>query len=467
MAPVNPYPPEWDDDERMSFLFSAFKQSRDVNTADWDSKMAFWVPTILQYAQSQGLVSVALHQLQTEFTRKGSVPLGLPIVMQEMVRQGSLQRESDFVAGVTSGWLSWGMSQLVIRPLRWTAGKILGVQISPDEAFVVPEVLKKWAELLLMQYRSSSLNSSPVLHEKDVRMLWAEICPKSASLNLVLLQLQRDKRICMMERSGEKLVKFVQEGMSLTPIGEADVGILELRKCEKLLSSLFLIPGISHFCDLDINCMYPFFFSFSQALRCMRRRKLAEHRVSELQNKVDTVQNILERISTAETDRKVVTAYEGGVSALRLAMKDVSVDKAESLVDQIQEFCDLQDDISQTLTGMSVGDTGMLLICFSMILRTVVYNILVNTCCFSDIDPDDLERELDDILKTENVLDELPDVPTNPIISSPQKITAPSEREATFLFQTVPPPISHTLSGLYPFPPVSKESLANNPFINK
>uniref|UniRef100_A0A8C5QTX5 Charged multivesicular body protein 7 n=1 Tax=Leptobrachium leishanense TaxID=445787 RepID=A0A8C5QTX5_9ANUR len=321
MAPVNPYPPEWDDDERMSFLFSAFKQSRDVNTADWDSKMAFWVPTILQYAQSQGLVSVALHQLQTEFTRKGSVPLGLPIVMQEMVRQGSLQRESDFVAGVTSGWLSWGMSQLVIRPLRWTAGKILGVQISPDEAFVVPEVLKKWAELLLMQYRSSSLNSSPVLHEKDVRMLWAEICPKSASLNLVLLQLQRDKRICMMERSGEKLVKFVQEGMSLTPIGEADVGILELRKCEKLLS-----VKLQNASEKTL-----------EALRCMRRRKLAEHRVSELQNKVDTVQNILERISTAETDRKVVTAYEGGVSALRLAMKDVSVDKAESLVDQIQE----------------------------------------------------------------------------------------------------------------------------------
>uniref|UniRef100_A0A8C5QTN7 Charged multivesicular body protein 7 n=1 Tax=Leptobrachium leishanense TaxID=445787 RepID=A0A8C5QTN7_9ANUR len=408
MAPVNPYPPEWDDDERMSFLFSAFKQSRDVNTADWDSKMAFWVPTILQYAQSQGLVSVALHQLQTEFTRKGSVPLGLPIVMQEMVRQGSLQRESDFVAGVTSGWLSWGMSQLVIRPLRWTAGKILGVQISPDEAFVVPEVLKKWAELLLMQYRSSSLNSSPVLHEKDVRMLWAEICPKSASLNLVLLQLQRDKRICMMERSGEKLVKFVQEGMSLTPIGEADVGILELRKCEKLLS-----VKLQNACEESdrlkmeaLSCKQ--LGNKHQALRCMRRRKLAEHRVSELQNKVDTVQNILERISTAETDRKVVTAYEGGVSALRLAMKDVSVDKAESLVDQIQEFCDLQDDISQTLTGMSVGDT--------------------------DIDPDDLERELDDILKTENVLDELPDVPTNPIISSPQKITAPSERDGPQAF---------------------------------
>uniref|UniRef100_A0A8C5QU47 Charged multivesicular body protein 7 n=1 Tax=Leptobrachium leishanense TaxID=445787 RepID=A0A8C5QU47_9ANUR len=380
MAPVNPYPPEWDDDERMSFLFSAFKQSRDVNTADWDSKMAFWVPTILQYAQSQGLVSVALHQLQTEFTRKGSVPLGLPIVMQEMVRQGSLQRESDFVAGVTSGWLSWGMSQLVIRPLRWTAGKILGVQISPDEAFVVPEVLKKWAELLLMQYRSSSLNSSPVLHEKDVRMLWAEICPKSASLNLVLLQLQRDKRICMMERSGEKLVKFVQEGMSLTPIGEADVGILELRKCEKLLS-----VKLQNACEESdrlkmeaLSCKQ--LGNKHQALRCMRRRKLAEHRVSELQNKVDTVQNILERISTAETDRKVVTAYEGGVSALRLAMKDVSVDKAESLVDQIQEFCDLQDDISQTLTGMSVGDTGMLLICFSMILLYIAYCTYYASC---------------------------------------------------------------------------------------
>ena len=35
-------PPEWEDDERMNFLFSDFKENRDVNTKDWDSKIDFW-----------------------------------------------------------------------------------------------------------------------------------------------------------------------------------------------------------------------------------------------------------------------------------------------------------------------------------------------------------------------------------------------------------------------------------------
>lgn len=34
---------------------------------------------------------------------------------------------------------------------------------------------------------------------------------------------------------------------------------------------------------------------------------------------------------------QVMQAYQAGVAALRLSLKDVSVEKAESLVDQIQE----------------------------------------------------------------------------------------------------------------------------------
>ncbi|MEE6524970.1 hypothetical protein FKM82_024722 [Ascaphus truei] len=142
MSPPVSCPPEWDDDERMSFLFSAFKNTRDVNSSDWDSKMAFWVPMIIGHARANGLLSVTLHKLQGDFVRKGSIPLGLGTVIQEMIRQGALQRESAFVSSVTSGWLAWSLSQLVIRPLRWTLGAVQGGQICPEEVLVIPEVLK-------------------------------------------------------------------------------------------------------------------------------------------------------------------------------------------------------------------------------------------------------------------------------------------------------------------------------------
>ncbi|XP_069623043.1 charged multivesicular body protein 7 isoform X2 [Ranitomeya imitator] len=386
-------PPEWDDNERMSFLFSTFKQSRDVDSADWDSKMAFWSSLIVKHAKARGFLSITLRQLQTDFTRKGSIPLGLGNVVQEMLRQGSLQRESDFVAGITSGWVSWGMRQLVVNPLRWTLSSVLGGQVNLDEPFVVPEVLKVQADLVLQKYQSSALSTVPLLCEDDVHGLCRDLIPGRSTFQLVLLQLLKDKKVCLLQRDGERLVKFIQGGNSrVTPIGGSDLGIYELQKSEKLLSE-----RLQSACD-ESTKLTEEAKSFNkagnkpQALRCLRRRKLAEKRISALQGKLDTIQSILERISMAETDRKVVSAYQMGVSALRSALKDVNLEKTESLVEQIQEFCDLQDDISQTLAGAAPSDI--------------------------DMDADELERELDEILQKEVV--DLPEVPTGPLITSPQ-----------------------------------------------
>lgn len=387
------FPSDWDDDERMSFLFSAFKQSRDVDSADWDGKIAFWMPLIVKRAKDLRLLSVTLRQLQTDFTRKGSFPLGMGTVIHEMLRQGSLQRESDFVAGITSGWVSWGTRQLVIKPLRWAIGSVLGGQCDPDEPFVVPEVIKLQADLVLQKYQSSPLSAVPLLCENDVHGLCKDLIPGQSAFQLVLLQLLRDKKICLLQRDGERLVKFIKEGNShVTPIGDTDLGIYQLQKSEKLLSERLQSASDESTKLTEEAKSFNKAGNKNQALRCLRRRKQVEKRISALQSKLDTVQSILERISMAETDRKVVSAYQIGVSALRSALKDVSMEKAESLVDQIQEFCDLQDDVNQTLSGVGTSDL--------------------------DIDPDELERELNEILKEEDV--RLPEAPTGPLISSPK-----------------------------------------------
>lgn len=81
-------PPEWEaDEERMAFLFSAFKQSRDVNATDWDSKMRFWAALVLARGRRRGGgVRTSLRQLQRAFERRGSVPLGLGTVLRELLR---------------------------------------------------------------------------------------------------------------------------------------------------------------------------------------------------------------------------------------------------------------------------------------------------------------------------------------------------------------------------------------------
>nr|Q7T0X5.1 RecName: Full=Charged multivesicular body protein 7; AltName: Full=Chromatin-modifying protein 7 [Xenopus laevis]AAH55997.1 MGC68906 protein [Xenopus laevis] len=420
MAPLSCNPPEWEDDERMSFLFSAFKRTRDVNTCDWDGKMKFWIPLILTHARAQGLLSITLSQLENDFRRKGCAPMGLRTVIQEMIRQGTLRKETDFVSGVSSGWLSWGMRQLVIRPLRWTIGTMLGSQVGPDEPLVIPEVIKERAALVLQRYQSSTFRSFPLLCEEEVHTLCAEICPNPSALNLVLLQLQGDKKICVLERAGQKLVKFVRVSVGqVEPISESDLGIYQLQQGEKLLSERLQSAGEESNRLTEEARTYNRAGNKNQALRCLRKRKLVERRITELQNKQDNIQGILERISAAETDRKVVSAYQMGVSALKQALKDVTLEKAESIVDQIQEYCDLQDDLSQTLS--SVTD--------------------------ADVDSDDLERELNEILQNEEMIIDLPDVPSGPVIISPKRPTewkmdqaAHSPADGSFL-RSVPEPM--------------------------
>lgn len=80
------FPPDWGDDARMAFLFSAFKENRDVDSTDWDGKMDFWTPLIINHCRRRGAVCVNLHELNESFRRKGSAPLGLGIVLQFMYR---------------------------------------------------------------------------------------------------------------------------------------------------------------------------------------------------------------------------------------------------------------------------------------------------------------------------------------------------------------------------------------------
>ncbi|CAJ0963158.1 unnamed protein product [Ranitomeya imitator] len=224
------YPPEWDDNERMSFLFSTFKQSRDVDSADWDSKMAFWSSLIVKHAKARGFLSITLRQLQTDFTRKGSIPLGLGNVVQEMLRQGSLQRESDFVAGITSGWVSWGMRQLVVNPLRWTLSSVLGGQVNLDEPFVVPEVLKVQADLVLQKYQSSALST--------VLPLVVDLIPGRSTFQLVLLQLLKDKKVCLLQRDGERLTWIKVDSTSVLCPCVNHIDMEKRRKTKELSEDL-------------------------------------------------------------------------------------------------------------------------------------------------------------------------------------------------------------------------------------
>lgn len=353
MSTVTSLPPDWDDDERMNFLFSDFKENREVNTTDWDSKMDFWSGLILQTCRDRGTVCVSLQELNKIFRRKERTPLGLGTVVQSMARCGQIQRESEFAANVDCGWLSWGVGLLLVKPLRWTFSTLLGSSRVPlEESFVVIELVKEKAAEVLRRYRGSELASSSIVSFQELCSLCSGVCADETTLCMALLQLQRDKQVTVSVHEGEKIVKFCQAGQDrVCPVSDVDIGIYQLQRSEKLLGERVEKLGLEADKCKEEARMLLREGKKSQALRCLRGRKRVEKRADNLFAKLESIRGILDRIAQSQTDKMVMQAYQAGVSALRLSLKDVTVERAENLVDQIQELCDAQDEVNQTLSG--------------------------------------------------------------------------------------------------------------------
>ncbi|XP_064128760.1 charged multivesicular body protein 7 isoform X3 [Loxodonta africana] len=335
--------------------------------------------------------------------------------------RGELQRESDFMASVDSSWISWGVGVFLLKPLKWTLSNMLGDNKVPaEEVLVAVELLKlcpgpsvvipvrafgasSWApsscaglclveavekaEEVYRLYQNSPLSSHPVVALSELSTVCASSCPDERTFYLVLLQLQKEKRVTVLEQNGEKIVKFARgPHAKVSPVNDVDVGVYQLMQSEQLLSrKVESLSQEAERCKEDARraCRAG---KKQLALRSLKAKQRTEKRIEALHAKLDTVQGILDRIYASQTDQMVFNAYQAGVGALKLSMKDVTVEKAESLVDQIQELCDTQDEVSQTLAG---GVTNGL-----------------------DFDSEELEKELDVLLQ--DTTKEPLDVPHNP-----------------------------------------------------
>ncbi|NWY54812.1 CHMP7 protein, partial [Chionis minor] len=404
-APAGDLPPEWEtDDERMAFLFSAFKQSREVNSTEWDSKMAFWVGLVLARGRRRGSVRTNVSVVNSPSWQSRSLPVEgfrltvLSSACMSFPRRGKLQRESDFMASVDSSWISWGVGVFILKPLKWTLSSVLGDSKIPEEeeVLIYVELLQEKAEEVYRLYQNSALSSHPVVALSELRSLCASVCPDERTFYLLLLQLQKEKRVTILEQNGEKIVKFAR-GLhaKVSPMNDVDIGVYQLMQSEQLLSQkVESLSQEAEKCKEDARsaCRAG---KKQLALRCLKSKRRTERRIEELHSKLDAVQGILDRIYASQTDQMVFNAYQAGVGALKLSMKDVTVEKAENLVDQIQELCDTQDEVAQTLAG--VGINGL------------------------EMDTEELEKELDSLLQdsTKEPVD-LPPVPQkvlNPPIS--------------------------------------------------
>ncbi|ESO90841.1 hypothetical protein LOTGIDRAFT_163726 [Lottia gigantea] len=325
MAENEWFPPEWQDDQRMSVLFAAFRD-KSLNPLSWNQKMNFWMTVISEKCKQKGTCSLNLDNLASIFERKGKFPKCLDLVVEEMIRIKKLKHLSDIEASSsTKGWLSWSLS-VVKKPISWSFSRLLGSTNTNTEKLVyLPDLLQeKCNELLRQHYRCIEHDiSDHILELEELKSKYQPLFPTDIDFDIVLQQLQTDRKILLQQiNDKETLVKFCKDGEK------------EVKAIEDIELSLYNIKKVERDLEKQIE---------SLSIKCDSHTQDAKAYVRERKKKM------------------VLKAYQAGVSALKTTSKTVNIDKVENAMDDLQEVLEDQDEINRTLSAgeITLDDTSV------------------------------------------------------------------------------------------------------------
>ncbi|XP_013398495.1 charged multivesicular body protein 7 [Lingula anatina] len=345
-----------EDDDRLNVLYSPFRE-REVNPKSWDSKLKFWSNVLLQDFRNAGELTFDTKTLPHRFKRKQKIPSCLGTVLQELLRQGKIVSVTEFEASCQQvGWISWGVNYLVKKPIWWTVGTVTGTNnLVKDGEYILVDLLKELCDKTIdkVQERAQHKATDYLLEWAELKTLCEDICKDDKSLNLVLLQLVKDKKAQFMEpTSKQKLIKFIQKGgRSASPVSEIDLGVLRLRESEAHLKG-----EVERVAEDVKRCVRDAKYYLSKGLKnsaknSLRRKKAIEASLTKKENALETVQALLQKIQDAESDKMIVEAYEAGMSALKVKRdKDgLTIGRVDDIMDLLQEEYEKDADISLAL----------------------------------------------------------------------------------------------------------------------
>lgn len=358
-------PSDWNDDDRMNFMFSAFTESRDVNPKHWDSKLHFWSKAILENCKYHGDIHIDLVTLKRRFARNGLTPLGLNVVLREMLQQGKLERKQDFLNCNPEGWMPWFYG-LAKSSFWWSARTVLGGSgddnVKVDEQFVLADVAKENAAWVLDKHYSC-VECDTTDHIIPWNVLKTR-CKKfdDEALEIVMASLQRQgKAVLFITPEGEKVVKFARKGeQKVTAVSDNDVDIVKLRKT---VASLTL--QVNKLSNEVENCRlqaasFAKEGSRSKALKLLRKKELRQRTLDKAISNLNSFEEILHRIQNAHTDKMVIEALKSGTAALKGAHSEITIDAVEDVMDELNETLNASQDIDSALTegNLRVAETA-------------------------------------------------------------------------------------------------------------
>ncbi len=341
-------------------MYGAFRASRMINPLDWDSKMDYWKKQILQYACNDKCLAptIELAGLKEVFTQNGNVPMCLDTVFEDMIANKQCVPFTEFIDTRTALWR---------HPLLRMGRAISRVAQSKFRGVETTYVLTEAADKLTAMW---------IEHGKRQVNVTDRIMTVGALADALLPGTPSDRdRVCdllvglaaavpwadVFRGDWGVAIVFTGRGIKGTtphdPVTEGLVRgtILLRREVDSINARLADTKRREAEATEEVRAELRANRRKS-ALAVLRRAKMYQTAIDQLQGQAFNCNAILMKMSSASSNVGMVDAMKAGVTAMRAAMAGHSIEEAEDVAGDVSVLCEEIEAVSAVLAEGGTPD---------------------------------------------------------------------------------------------------------------
>ncbi|GAB1860046.1 Charged multivesicular body protein 7 [Camponotus japonicus] len=357
LLPAEKLPECWNQEERMSALFSPFR-SKSANPQDWISKYKFWNNLIYEWLEYTMQCSFSIIDLNEAFKRRGCTPLCLVTVIEELIRNNEIIKETDFFQEPCETWTAWSIDVFIKKPISWSFSKVKNYIVGQN----VNNLEVRYIHLRIVQELGDIILSIVDIKKDNVLFLISEIVEYCKSktkkqisdntVRLVLEWLRRRKKVTFRKSfnsNNELLVKISTQ--TVNEITEVEEGMYKLIKQENELikeielmeqEKLNIINEAKSYLAKELRQM-----AKTRLRRKMELEKTIEKRAQALAN----LRTLITNIEDAHSNSAVLSAYKTGSDVLKkIGQNDLTEYNVRDVMDDINEILEEKQEIDSVLS---------------------------------------------------------------------------------------------------------------------
>jgi charged multivesicular body protein 7 len=325
----------WQDSDRIRVLYGPMR-NREINPESYDAKVNFWKDMIDRWAESNRRVAFTADELESAFADDAGER---PHCLREVIAASGFRREQEaWQAGRTWGQAIGGMVKMASKSILasvWNAEDFGSVRFIVSEERVKTATRKVLKTLCELQ-TGHAVGEAKILPRQEVM---AELGSR--------ISVESDQNLCLSYLISEGLVGRARVGEveyykvplkeTKTRFTEEDQGVLGMQLAKKDVAKKLEVGQAAYLASREEAKTALKVGQRARARVVLRRAKRQEASMLKLENVLQNLDSVLDRIEMAKTEEQVVKSYRAGLEVLREQLKtpEMGLDNVAALVADI------------------------------------------------------------------------------------------------------------------------------------